>query len=254
MFDKICPRLKTRALMEERILGMSIFDKYSERYVIPMHRENVWTNKWMQDARNNFLQVSYHDSSAQYMRGWGSFNKNRGLTLCYSCKRSGHLAKECPGRRPSFLCCKAMDHELLDCTRMIVKVERMNKKQEDHKKGQETEIMEEPHEIMIEPQKESEKVLLQMKETLNDHRHIILSEIFKEKECIETIIGDFNIDCVLDEETQVNIMTERTWKLLGDLAMIHSLGGIGLLRGKLIALCGRINQISMSAHGTSIEE
>src|ERR1700678_4474089 len=27
-------------------------------------------------------------------------------------------------------------------------------------------------------------------------------------------IGDFDIDCVLDEETQVNIMTERTWELL----------------------------------------
>jgi hypothetical protein len=45
-----------------------------------------------------------------------------------------------------------------------------------------------------------------MKETLNDHRHVILSEIFKEKECIEERIGDFDIDCVLDEETQVNII------------------------------------------------
>jgi hypothetical protein len=49
-----------------------------------------------------------------------------------------------------------------------------------------------------------------MKETPNDHRDINLSKIFKEKECIETIIGDFDIDCVLAEETQVNIMTERT--------------------------------------------
>jgi hypothetical protein len=40
-----------------------------------------------------------------------------------------------------------------------------------------------------------------MKETLNAHRHIILSEIFKEKECIEVRIGHFNIDCVMDEET-----------------------------------------------------
>jgi hypothetical protein len=55
-----------------------------------------------------------------------------------------------------------MDHEVLDFPRMIAKVERMNMRQEDHEKGQETEIMEEP-------QKESEKVLLQMKETLNDH-------------------------------------------------------------------------------------
>ena len=47
-----------------------------------------------------------------------------------------------------------------------------------------------------------------MKETLNDHRDINLSKIFKEKECIEARIGDFDIDYVLDEEMQVNIMTE----------------------------------------------
>ena len=66
---------------------------------------------------------------------------------------------------------------------------------------------------MIEPQKESETVLLPTKETLNDHRDINLSEILNEKEFIETRIRDFNIDCVLDEETQVNIMIERTWEL-----------------------------------------
>jgi hypothetical protein len=49
---------------------------------------------------------------------------------------------------------------------------------------------------MIEPQKESEIVLLQMKETLNDHRNINLSEVLKEKEYIETRIGYFDIDCV----------------------------------------------------------
>jgi hypothetical protein len=64
MFDNIFPSLKTRALIDERIFGMSRSDKNSEGYVIPMHRENVWTNKWMQDPRNNFLQVSYHDPSA----------------------------------------------------------------------------------------------------------------------------------------------------------------------------------------------
>jgi hypothetical protein len=54
---------------------------------------------------------------------------------------------------------------------------------------------------MAEPQKESNNVLLQMKETLNNHININLSEIFKEKECIEARIRDFDIDCVLDEET-----------------------------------------------------
>jgi hypothetical protein len=46
-----------------------------------------------------------------------------------------------------------------------------------------------------------------MKETLNDHKDINLPEILKEKECIEIQIGYFDIDCALDEETQVNIMT-----------------------------------------------
>jgi hypothetical protein len=36
-----------------------------------------------------------------------------------------------------------------------------------------------------------------------------LLEIFKEKECIEVRIGYFDIDCVLDEETQVNIVIAR---------------------------------------------
>jgi hypothetical protein len=77
-----------------------------------------------------------------------------------------------------------MDHEVLDCPRMIANLERMNMRQENPEKGQETETM-------TEPQRESEIVLLQMKETLNDHRDINLSEIFKEKECIEARIGDF---------------------------------------------------------------
>jgi hypothetical protein len=93
-----------------------------------------------------------------------------------------------------------------------------------------------------------------MKETLNDHRDINLSEILNKKECIETRIGDFNIDCVLYEETHVNIMIERTWEILGKPTMVPSLGGIGLFRGKMIILCGRLTHISMSAHGTSIEE
>ena len=140
-----------------------------------------------------------------------------------------------------------MDHAVLDFPRMIAKVERMNMRQENLEEGQEIETMEEP-------QKESETVLLQMKETPNEHIDINLSEMFKEKECIETRIGDFDIDCVLDEETQVNIMIERSWEILGNPGMIPSLGGIRLFRGKLINLCGRLTQISMSAHGTSIEE
>jgi hypothetical protein len=247
MSNRFCPSLKTRAQLDERRMDMSRFDKNSERYVIPMHRKNVWTNKWMQDPRKNFLQVSYCDPSAQYRKGWGSFKRKRGLNLCYSCRSPRHLAKECPGRGRSCLCCKAMDHEVLYFPRMIAKVEKMNMRQENHEIGKETKDM-------IEPQKESETVLLQMKETLNDHRDIKLSEMLNVKECIETRIGDFDIDCVLDEETQVNIMTKRTWEILGKYAMVPSLGGIGLFRGKMITLCGRLTQTSMSAHGTLTQE
>jgi hypothetical protein len=190
MFDRFYPSFKTRALIDERRLDMSRSDTNSERYVIPMHRKNVWTNKWMQDPRNKVLQVSYHDPSAQYQKGWGSFKRKRGLTLCYSCRRLGHLVKECPRKRPSCLCCKDMDHEALDCPRMIAKLKEMNLKEN---------LKADPN--MAESQEESEKILLQINETLNDHRHIRLSEIFKEKECIEVRIGDFDIDCVLDEET-----------------------------------------------------
>jgi hypothetical protein len=75
MFDKFCPRLKNRAQLEERRSDISRFDKNSERYVIPMHRNNVWTNQWMQDPRKNFLQVRYYDPSVQYRKGWGSFKR-----------------------------------------------------------------------------------------------------------------------------------------------------------------------------------
>jgi hypothetical protein len=93
-----------------------------------------------------------------------------------------------------------------------------------------------------------------MKETLNDHRHVRLSKIFKEKECLEARIRDFDIDCVLDEETQVNIITKRTWEAIVRPAMISSLGGIRLFKGKLINLCGNLTRIPMNAYGISTEE
>jgi hypothetical protein len=47
MFNIVYPSLKTRVLMDERRIDMNRYDKNSERYVIPMHRKNVWTNEWM---------------------------------------------------------------------------------------------------------------------------------------------------------------------------------------------------------------
>jgi hypothetical protein len=53
MFNKICPSSKTRVLIDERRSDMTRSDKNSERYVIPMHRKNVWANKWMHNPRKN---------------------------------------------------------------------------------------------------------------------------------------------------------------------------------------------------------
>jgi hypothetical protein len=65
MFDRFCPIRKTRALIDERNFNMNRSDKYNDRYVIPMHRKNVWTNKLKQDPRNKFLQDNHYDPSTQ---------------------------------------------------------------------------------------------------------------------------------------------------------------------------------------------
>jgi hypothetical protein len=97
-------------------------------------------------------------------------------------------------------------------------------------------------------------MLLKMKETLDEHKDASLLEIFKEKDEIEVRIGYFDIGCALDEGTQMNIMTKSTWETLGRPAMVPSLGRIGLFKGKMVTLCGRINQIAMRTHGASTEE
>jgi hypothetical protein len=144
MLDRFCPRLKTRALLDDRTFDMDRSDKNNDIYVIPMHRKIFWTNQWMQDRRNKFLQVRHYDPSAQYKKSWGSLKIKRGLTLCYSCIIPGHLAKEFPRRNPSFLYCKAMDNEVLDCPRMITRLEKLNREQANLEGYQETKIIEEP--------------------------------------------------------------------------------------------------------------
>jgi hypothetical protein len=58
MIDRFCPSLKTRALIDERRFDMSRSNNNSERYVIPMHRKNVWTNKWMQILERNVCRLA----------------------------------------------------------------------------------------------------------------------------------------------------------------------------------------------------
>jgi hypothetical protein len=64
MFNRFGPNLKTTVQLEEIIFDMNRSDRNNERNVISMDRKNVWTNKWMQDPRNIFLQGSYYDLSA----------------------------------------------------------------------------------------------------------------------------------------------------------------------------------------------
>jgi hypothetical protein len=93
-----------------------------------------------------------------------------------------------------------------------------------------------------------------MKDTLNDHQHVRLSEIFKEKEKIKARIGDFDIKCTLYEEAQVTIMLERTWGAIGKPTVIPSLEGTCFFIGKLVNLCGRLAWIPMTINGTLTEE
>jgi hypothetical protein len=67
-------------------------------------------------------------------------------------------------------------------------------------------------------------------------------------------MGDLDINYVLDEEIQVNIMIEENWEILGKPVVVPSLGGIGLFKGKMITLCGRVTNVPIIVHGTSNEE
>jgi hypothetical protein len=110
----------------------------------------------------------------QYRRGWGTYKRKRGLTLCYNCKRLGHIAKEC-GTGLICICCKIVGHEVEDCTNMISKVERMNIRQE--KEIQETKSMLENHKEK--ESKKSQTMMSQLKETMSDHKDVNLPEIMK---------------------------------------------------------------------------
>jgi hypothetical protein len=52
----------------------------------------------------------------------------------------------------------------------------------------------------------------------------------------------------------VNIMTKNTWKILGKPTVISSIGRIGLFKGKMITLCGRVTNVHVIIHETSTQE
>jgi hypothetical protein len=140
------------------------------------------------------------EPSVQYKRCWGTFKTKRGLKLCYNCRRPGNLTKDFPGTGPICLCCNIVGHEVEDCPKMIAKVERMNMRQENYEGSEETKGMLESHK-----EKEPEEVqttLIQLKEMIDVHKDVSLLEILKVKQCISERIEDFDIDRVLDEDTQ----------------------------------------------------
>jgi hypothetical protein len=55
LFNRFYASLKSRSLIAEIRFDMSRSYKNSERYIIPIQRKIVWTNKWMQDPRKNLL-------------------------------------------------------------------------------------------------------------------------------------------------------------------------------------------------------
>jgi hypothetical protein len=57
MFYRLCPSLKARAQLEGKV-DLNKFDRNRERYVIPMHRKNFWTNEWIHEPRMFFLQIA----------------------------------------------------------------------------------------------------------------------------------------------------------------------------------------------------
>jgi hypothetical protein len=58
MIDRFCPSLKTRALLDERKFDMNRSDKNNDRYVIPMHRKNVWTNNGCRILERIFCRLA----------------------------------------------------------------------------------------------------------------------------------------------------------------------------------------------------
>ena len=46
--------------MDLGMFDMSRSDRNNERYVIPMHRNNFWTKKWIEEPRKNFCRFQVH--------------------------------------------------------------------------------------------------------------------------------------------------------------------------------------------------
>ncbi len=53
------------------------------------------------------------------------------MTLCYNCRKPGHLGRQYYEVGPIFLCCKVIGHKVEDCLKIIAKVEKNDKVREN---------------------------------------------------------------------------------------------------------------------------
>ena len=146
--------------------------------------------------------------------------------MCYNCRRPRHIAKDCHEVGPACLYCQLVGHQVEDCPRLIAKLE-----EQDIKKGVVKENLE--HKKVLgnhrEKRMEDFQALLDERKA---HTNVSLSKSLKEKQCISARIIDFDIDgVVLDEETNLNIMTEEAWEAMERPTLLPSLGRVGLFKG-----------------------
>ncbi len=67
-------------------------------------------------------------------------------------------------------------------------------------------------------------MLVHIEENEKVYKNVSLQEGLQAKQDISARVGDFDIDCIfMVEETEVNMMTKETWKIMGKPCMVPSL-------------------------------
>ncbi len=168
--------------------------------------------------------------------------------MCYNCRRPGHITKNYYEVGPTCLCCKLVGHETKECHKIIAKIEKGKLKDKGKESTSFKLVLGDPKQVRM----EKIKALLGIGKT---SVAVTLKDVVKDLPCVSARIRDFDVgSIVLDEEIEGNIMMEETWRILGSPTLLLSLGKIGLFKGKLLSVCGKIIVVNVSIQGTSIVE